>query len=40
MIQLVPHSVIRPSPLNPRKTITEEALAELAESIQGEGELA
>lgn len=36
-IQLVPHSSIRPSPLNPRKRIEEEALAELAESIRAEG---
>lgn len=36
-IELVPHSSIHPSPLNPRKRIEPEALAELAESIRAEG---
>lgn len=37
MIELVPHSSIQPSPLNPRKRVEPEALAELAESIRAEG---
>ena len=37
MIQLIPHSRISPSPLNPRKAINADALDELAESILQEG---
>lgn len=37
MIQLIPHSSIHPSPLNPRKRFDEGSLTELADSILSEG---
>ena len=39
LITMLPLSDIAPSPLNPRKSFSEEGIAELAESIAAKGQL-